>query len=1190
MYFNAKLWSLTVSIRRRIAVAVAMGLTGSVLGVCRLLLLGWLIAELVEGREGGQVAWVALSFAAVLLLHGFCEYRRKLYAHASAAQVQREIRLALFDKIQRLGPEQMSQQHSGELVTTSVEGVEQLEIYFGSYLPQLFVALLTPVVIFAIASQIDFAVASVLLIAALFTLFAPSLFQRWDSENSLRRSRAYRAFAAEFLDALQGIVTLKAFGQVKVREHALAKKAHHLFQTTLWVMATNSLTRGITDIGITLGAASALAMAAYQLQQQAISYSALLLVLLLGVEVFRPLRELRALLHDGMLANACADQVFGVLELTDAVDSLEAKARPQGNGIVFENITFSYPGREEQVHSGLDFALPSGKTIGVVGGSGGGKSTIIKLLLRHYSPQNGVIRIGGIDIAQFSLQQLRAQFAVVSQDTYLFHASVRENLLLANPSASEETLRQALRAANAEGFVNQLEAGLDTLIGERGARLSGGQRQRLAIARALLRDAPILILDEALSAVDTQNEAQIQSALNRLMRGRTCLVLAHRLSSVINCDEILLLEGGRVAERGTHAQLVARQGRYATLMASQLERPVDSVEHIVVESTPEVADRVPEFAAAREHSATDILVGDKHSWPQALKQLFSLAAPWKWQLSLTFLLGVARVSSFIAVSVLAAMAAATLKQGGDHLYWLTWLVICAVAAAVLHWLESWLAHDMAFRMLAQMRIALFKQLGRLAPAFMLRRRSGDMINLATHDIEMIEYFFAHTITPVLVAVLVPGAVLWMLTLFSPLLALTLLPFLLLVALLPMFYRRAMDVAALSARTGLAELAAHSVDSIQGLNEVLNFNASCARRAQLSDLMSRQSTQRMQFFKLATQQAVLIELTTLVCGFTLVLVASVLASEGVLSALYLPLIALAGMAAFLPVVEVSDVARKLADTLAATSRLMQVQQAQPSVRDSGALRLDREVLAERGCTVDFKQVAFHYAEQLPAALSGVDLRIEAGQKVALVGSSGAGKSTLAHLLMRYWDPRGGTIEIAGRDIRQISLEELHSQVAIVAQDTYLFNDTLRGNLQIAKPSASDDEIKRALERAQLAEFVTRLPQGLETQVGERGHALSGGQRQRLSIARAFLRDAPILILDEATSHLDSISEQAVQRALSTLMRGRTSLVIAHRLSTVRDADQIVVMGEGSVLECGTHQALLALGGEYCKLLSYQRSVA
>ena len=1139
MYLNQKLWSLTEGLRNRIVLSVGMGLGGSILGMLRLLLMGWIIGQVLNGA-GLQQIWLAAAGTLVLMVfYAYWDYRRLMLAHNTAALVQHRIRTSLFDKIVALGPAHFSHLRSGEVSSAAVEGVEQLEIYFGQFLPQFFVAAITPLVIFAVVATLDFPVACVLLIAALFTLLAPGMFHRWDTDNSMRRARAYRAFASEFLDALQGLVTLKAFGQSKARETRLAEHAHELFQSTMWVLATNSLSRGITDIGIALGAASALALSAYRVSHGLMEFEILIMVLLLGVEVFRPLRELRALLHDGMLAESAAKQVFSVLDAKPQVQFSDAENSDDKNtglldaSLSFRDVSFAY---DKQPPSGeiargvildqLSFDIAAGERIGVVGSSGGGKSTIARLLLRFYDADSGSIVLGGKAIQALSLTQLRRQFAVVSQDTHLFHGTVRENLLMGDPDASGQALQQAARSANAEGFINALPDGFDTVIGERGLRLSGGQKQRLAIARAILRDAPILILDEALSSVDARNESVIQKALDRLMQGRTTLIMAHRLSSVVGCDRILVLDQGRVAEQGSHTQLIERGGVYATLMASQVAERKGSEPNPLLnadfgngemeEVSGESLEARPEVNAPRGDIdlQSDVLRSDAYSWGRVLLQLLKFATNWKGRLGATFTLGVLRVLAFIGVSLISAMAAVAVKTGADYSNWLLALGIVAVAAAVLHWLESWLAHDMAFRMLSEMRLELFRKLDSLAPAFMLRRRSGDLINLATHDIEMVEYFFAHTITPVFVALLVPALVLVLLAGFDITLALGLLPFLILVAFMPIALRGRIDHLAGRARQLLGALSAHTVESLQGLGELLAYQATVKRREQFVDLIEQHHRERIPFFKEMVRQMVITDLLTVMAGLVVILISVTLVASGKLDAVYLPLLALASMAAFLPVVEISDAGRQLAETFAATNRLIQVHDSHPAVSDN-ALREGGPLLTlpeGRALDIEFNQLVFRYDELDAPALNQFNLKIPAGSTVAIVGASGAGKSTIAHLLLRFWDPQQGQIRIAGHDIRDLSLEHLRLHVALVAQDTYLFNDSLRANLLMARPDADDTELLQAVLRAELHEFVARLPQGLDTRVGERGYALSGGQRQRVSIARAFLRDAPILVLD------------------------------------------------------------------------------
>ena len=335
----------------------------------------------------------------------------------------------------------------------------------------------------------------------------------------------------------------------------LADKARALSDSTFLVLGTSILTRGITDLGCAFGAAAALALGAYRVRHGEMSLEALLIVLMAGTEIFRPLRDLRTVLHQGLTGQAAAAGINALLDepITAPALALPSRRERPGSGIAdplhpsiaFDAVGFAYPGGRRAAHQGLSFSIAAGERVGIVGPSGSGKSTIVRLLLRLHDPQSGTIRIGGQDLRALDPEAVRRMIAVVAQDTYLFHGTIEDNLRLGRPDASEADLIAAARAANAHDFIEALPDGYQTVIGERGARLSGGQRQRIAIARALLRDAPILVLDEALSSVDAENEAVIQQALDRLMAGRTTLILAHRLSSVINADRILVLAGRR---------------------------------------------------------------------------------------------------------------------------------------------------------------------------------------------------------------------------------------------------------------------------------------------------------------------------------------------------------------------------------------------------------------------------------------------------------------------------------------------------------------------------------------------------------------------------------------------------------------------------------------------------------------------
>ena len=994
---------------------------------------------------------------------------------------------------------------------------------------------------------------------------------------------------------MQGLPTLKAFGQSKARGLLLADRAQALFRTTMGVLAANSATSALTILGMSAGAAVALAWGAVRVSNGDLELRPLLIVLMLGVEIFRPLRELVQLYHDGMIAMSSAEGIFDIMDAPVEVADVAAVSSTLtlAPELTFEGVSYSYSGGRRPALRDLSFTLNSGETLGLVGPSGAGKSTIVWSILRFFDPQSGRILLGGTDIREIPLSHLRDQVAVVTQDTYLFHGTVAENLRFGKPGATQEQLEAAAIVANAHDFIRHLPQGYDTVVGERAVRLSGGQKQRVAIARAVLKDAPILMLDEALSSVDAENEAVIQKALDHLMEGRTTLIIAHRLSSVVKADRIIVLEDGRLVESGNHTELVTAGGVYAELMAQQQEigdepaseAPAHGHEEAVRAPVHDAEAFVPQTAHQGEghhhhavpSSGTAVAPTSTLGMFTVWRRLLELIRPWWAELALTFVLGLAHHSSIIGLSVVSALLVGQVITGGDLTVLLWLLAVFVPVAAIFTWAESWVAHDMAYRLLAEMRVDVYNKLDPLTPAYMVRRRSGDLVSVVGGDVELVEFFFAHTITPAFVAILVPAGVLATLAFVAWPIALVLSPFLL--------AQKRSEGLGEELRSQLGDVHAHMVDSIQGIREISAFGQGPARTGEMVDNSWRFAHFQLRFLKERAFQIGFIEGMTALGGLAVLTMSVWLMIQGDISRPQLILSVILSVAAFAPISDIARTIKQLMETLAAARRLFVVHDEPVPVVDGPGVHA-HENGSGPSPAISFDHVGFSYGEGEAQALHGVSFEVQPGQTVALVGRSGAGKTTCANLVMRFWDPSEGHVRLGGHDLKDFELEDLRRKIALVSQDTFLFNANIRDNLRLGKIDASDNEVEDAARQANAHEFIAAFPDGYDTLVGERGMQLSGGQRQRIAIARALLKNAPVLILDEATSHLDAVNERQVRQALETLMAGRTTVVIAHRLSTIRDADQIVVLDNGHAVERGSHQELLLRHGLYSQLVSTQ----
>jgi ATP-binding cassette, subfamily C, bacterial CydC len=565
-------------------------------------------------------------------------------------------------------------------------------------------------------------------------------------------------------------------------------------------------------------------------------------------------------------------------------------------------------------------------------------------------------------------------------------------------------------------------------------------------------------------------------------------------------------------------------------------------------------------------------------------KLLALAGSERRAVALTAAVAVADAGAGIAIAVCAGRYMGALRDGldGGLAPYLVPLAVAVCFKALFAYLATRIGHDTSFGIMAELRSRLFRHLEALAPGYLLQRRTGDVTAAAIADVETLELFFAHNIPATVVAVLVPTTILIAIAVLAWPVALLLAPLALAAAIVPRVVKRRIERQSDVLRRELGEVNALFVDSLQGLPTLAAFGHEKAQAAEIGTASRRAGAASIAVARLGGLQSGASELVAATALLVVLAVGGVSVVGGTLAFSSFVVLFVLSIQLFQPILALNDLLERLHPALAAARRIFTILEAQPEVTDGAAASAARPADG----SVAFQGLTFAYAPGLPAATADVSFTVPAGQCAALVGPSGAGKSTLIHLLQRFWDPQRGRILLGGVDVRDLSLTTLRDHIAVVSQDVYLFNTTILENLRLGRPDATPEQVEAAARAANIHEFIAGLPDGYETVVGERGARLSGGQKQRLAIARALLKDAPVLLLDEATSNVDTETEQLIQEALNRLMAGRTSIVIAHRLGTIRRADLVLVLDGGRLVEAGPPADLLARDGAFAGLLRAQ----
>ncbi len=573
MMLNRRVIELTKGIKCSILLKALLGVAVSGTYVAQAVLLGKIVGQLYSKEELSAVIQSILYVSAVIASRLILIYYNSVYGKKIIGKVKNILRRRIYDKLLKLGPAFLDDERTGKLGSTMVSGVDYLEGYLTLYIPQILVCVIACGAMLIYVFSLHYVLGIISTAALIAVLISPVAFGKILSESSNAHWTAYRNLTAEILDGIQGITTAKAYNAQERLGKLLKEKMRTLFSETMRNLKVNLAEIGISNFASGIGTSFTLAVAALLTSVHIIPASSLLILLFMTNEVFRPANELAAYFHQGFMGITSMGGIFALLDEEEKIKDGGTKTidikSADGFEIKYKNIEFAYKQKKNTVFKNLNFTVAKNEKLAVAGESGSGKTTIVNLLLRFYEPTSGSIYINGTDIKDLTLKSLRSLITVVSQETYLFNGTIKENLLHANEDADEEKLIDACKAANIHSFIQSLPEGYNTKVGERGLNFSGGQRQRIAIARAVLKNSPIVVLDEATSSVDTENENEIKQSLNHLLRNRTSITIAHRLNTIENSDRILVLLRGEIVEEGSYKELILKDGYYKKLVEAQ---------------------------------------------------------------------------------------------------------------------------------------------------------------------------------------------------------------------------------------------------------------------------------------------------------------------------------------------------------------------------------------------------------------------------------------------------------------------------------------------------------------------------------------------------------------------------------------------------------------------------------------------
>ena len=1144
--------------------------------------------------ERYSIIYLGIAIIVRLLAH----YIQESVANRLGSAVKATFRERALEHMFKLGV-QHKERH-GDVIHMLTDGLEQVDAYVARYIPQILYAIMIPLIMgIAIVDTLPIIGIILIITVPLIPFFMILIGKQADRLNKEQWERM-SFLSGHFLDVLQGITTLKLFGRAKDQIKVIGRLSEEFKDSTLRVLRVAFLSALVLELVSTISTALIAVYLGLTLLDGEISFFSAFFILLLAPEFYTPFRQLGAAFHTGMAGKT---SILKYEEFMNRQPSLPIGGQSQLKGkvqaIEIKDLTFTYEDSENGVQH-ISLVAKRNFPIMLVGESGAGKSTIAHIIGGFLTAPKGSVTIDGLDLCDIDIEWWRQQITYVSQHPHIMKGTLRE-VLSFGMDVSDKEILDACKEVQLLDVISRHADGLDAVIGEGGLGLSGGERQRVALVRAFLRKGQVLILDEVTAHLDVKTESIISTAIQQLMKDKIVIIIGHRLQTMHWASKLYVLKQGIIIQQGSYEELVAVDGYFKDLVASGLGQFSSAIEEELkagkystaqhIAAMDETLKQACIIDAKKQEVITDAVtkssILDKHDVKiqkmglQGWKLLFAVLSPAKWSLVLalifTFLtvfmnVGLLTVSSWL-------LASAALQPGLTYLSLaIVGVRFFGVSRAVCRYFERYTSHRMAFQGLYGLRLWFYAHLEPLAPAILKRFGAGDMLGRIMGDIEVLQFFYLRTLIPPVAAIALTALVAYgASTIDDSLVMPILMAALVLGGVVPLvvYAHNKQSLRAIGPQQG--DYKALLSDTMDSLEDVISYGNENLVYKRIQQMM-----RHVDGHKGTIDRGMNLGNTLFLGGVQLtVVVVAIMAANALTGAWASVMVAVAAIgtqAWFEALQPMIAAVHHGAESKVATSRLIALaNEPLPVVEplEPKPFNPNRDIT--------FTNVSFGY-DDAHTIYENLRLNIKQGQSIAIVGASGSGKTTLFNMLERLYD-YNGSIHVGDVELKDISMDTWRNALGAITQDTYIFHASFGDNIRLARPEATADELEQAIHRASLQNVVDKLSDGIHTIVGSGGHGLSGGERQRVALARLFLRNPQIVLLDEPLEGLDQVTRKALHRDLMHYVEGKTCLYITHQLEGLEQMDRILFMDKGEIVEDGTYEELIALRGhfyEYCYL--------